>query len=475
MRSRNNRRSYVKTAVSLAKRVGRTVSGYSDRRAVGSFLRTVREHATNAAAAAAGAAVAQYLPTGTVVRPRADSGLSATEMMVDDTKTKRKAVDGGAVYKGKFKKVKKVYKDPFVSKGFKHVVEITGTVQDENAVYIGHSACQGYALIELFAQVMLRRLFEKAGMIINNVDDVPFYSANVNSALGWRLRIVRVHPLTGASAFDYDLAAGDTIATIVGSEYNGTSPNFPNMMVVLRDYAMGTNTNNAINIAEPTSMVLYRQGAVGVYTEASTILFRDEIVVCSCVSSIKIQNRSLGATGSGDAENVSSNPLRVMKYQFNGCPRVRDNSLPMFGYPVEKTGVLTVAATNTGSPYCRELVSPKFFWNCYGARGDKMDPGTIKMSTIKFFKAEKALRFLRGIGLSVSDDLDPSAGTKYVSSRVRGPFQFFGLEDMINVNASHKISIAYEVNRTLGLYFKTKRVRFAKGGVYQLTQDESSP
>lgn len=37
------------------------------------------------------------------------------------------------------------------------------------------------------------------------------------------------------------------------------------------------------------------------------------------------------------------------------------------------------------------------------------------------------------------------------------PVEMYALEDMINVNAANNINIAYEANKTLGVYFKTRK------------------
>jgi len=377
-------------------------------------------------------------------------------------------------YSGKMKRAKKNSYDPFIKYGFRHNTEITGQVTDIDCVYVGHSCTPPYNVIEITAQSLIRKLFEKAGVIVNSVNDA-LYNLSTNGTVGWKIRINRIDGYTGTiTGYDYETVSGQSCATICGQESVSTAPTFTAYMDVLQQYAMGKEGKEALNVLEPMSLVLFTDvnpGGTATYVQVASLNLREEHVIFSSVSSIKIQNRSLSYSGETSADSVTNNPLRMVKYKFNNVPRQRDKTT-MMQLPVARTGVLTLGAANGANPYMKEPVSPKLFWNCHSSSSTNLNPGEMKSDTISFKKSMKLLHFLKYIGCFTSDDKDSGAGTKYVTNDMKGPFALYALEDQINVNSSEEIAIAYEVNRSLAVYTTTKKVRFASGAVYSITQND---
>jgi len=380
-------------------------------------------------------------------------------------------------YQGKFKKAKRNKSDPFVKNGFKHVTEVTGLVTDPDCCYIGHSTCPSYTMIEMACQALLRKLFEKAGLVINALAD-PLLHTSTNTTAGWLIRVNTVDLETGAATAiaDYPTAIGDSIARIVGQDNAGLGPAWPALLTYFQQYGAMNTLPTAININEPLNMILYNNVGDGapIYVQVAQLNLREENIVCSVVSEIKIQNRSVSATGNEDAESVSNNPLRYVKYLFDGIPRHRDKQTSL-KLPPTKTGVITIGSVNSGNNYMREPPSPKLFWNCKKSISGVLQPGAIKSDKLTFYKSMKLLKFLKYHAVYQSDDRDPGPGFKFLSKELKGPFGLFAFEDMINLNAAQRIAVAYEVNRSIGVYSTTRRVKFASGAVYSLTQDDAPP
>jgi len=209
------------------------------------------------------------------------------------------------------------------------------------------------------------------------------------------------------------------------------------------------------------------------YTSTSTqeivsIDLTNEFVRFKTTASLKIQNRTLSTSGSGDAEDVSANPLQGLRYDLtNGMPRWRDNSLTglanVFGQVFDSQGVLLIRGaefTTTASAVNREPPNPKMFANCKKSAKVILQPGDIKKCDIVFKKNALLIDFLQAIGAGAgSSALRPN-------TRAIGKMSLFALEDMINVNALQNISIAYEVNRVFSAYCTTGKVKPALGQFY---------
>lgn len=394
--------------------------------------------------------------------PRTPSGPSGSQRLAVVPRRNFSRTNG--VYAGKLRRARRNKPDPYVTKGFKHVVETSGIVTDPDCVYVGHSAYVPKLALEMIQQVILRRLFEKAGLTVTSLADQPF-ATSANTTVGWLLRLETISAGGSITAFDYTVPVSASILSIVGSVSDGTAGSWPTLANVFID--CGTGTYGAANSTTELLQIRLFQNVVGtsntdLYNSVCTLMLRDLMVNFSASSDIKIQNRTVSASGSEDAEAVSANPLYCKKFLFNGVPRQRDKT-QMFGLPPSLTGIVTLGASGAGNLYMKEPVSPKLFWNCFKNSMDMLQPGSIKSDKIKVYKNMRLLRFLKWIGLLID------AGA--LTNSIKGPFMLYALEDVINVNLSQLISIAYECNRSMGMFVYSRPRKFATGGVYQNVQD----
>jgi len=380
-------------------------------------------------------------------------------------------------YVGKVRKGKKLSRkaDKFITHGFTYSHEMNGSVDDPDVSYLGVSGIAGYSTIELMCQVILRKLFEKSGAIVNGVDTelvsvLVTVGANVvaQSSFGWRLALKSVDQQTRAITWiTYDLAVGDTIGSICGKNLRpggSLSASWADLINIFRDYSAGGGRLSTINVREPESIQLLRHDAYGVasneiiYRVEAVLNLREEHVVTHSKTMVKMQNRSLSVEGSDDADAVDSNPCRLVKYEFFGNPRTRTINYSIavttsdnFPAPDANNGILPIRAQSLETNL-REPPPGKYFWNCNKCATDVLNPGEVRSDSFSYMKNQRLLVYLRSLRHSTS------AGGN-AEQTINAPFRLYALEDMINLNAAQNIRLAYEVQRNQKMYLFTSKVR----------------
>jgi len=387
------------------------------------------------------------------------------------------AYGGKGQYRGKFSKARKNTKkmDPYLSKGFQSVTEVNGTVSDPDCVYIGHSSLSGVQTMEMICQVLLRKLFWKGmhwdctnmGSILPGTDAL--------SAAGWRLAIWRENKANGSiDRYTYDTTATDSISQIIGDRANGSNGTWATFFDVLADYAAGAVAGQDLNVLQPTRLILYGIDGNGTnfYNFRTDINLQNEIIHLRSRSEIKVQNRTKSAAGDSSTDNVASNPIVGRMYEFSsGAPRSKVDGVRLIEAISDKTGVLTARGASfldNGLSVMKEPPNPKIFWNCTKSSKQLINPGDIKNSSIGYTRSCSLIKFLKAIRYGYS-----ASGTGSKQINLVGKCQMLALEDMININSSENISIAYEVNRTTAVYLTSMYPKVAQGRLYQLTESNN--
>jgi len=359
------------------------------------------------------------------------------------------------------RKVKRVPKDMYVSKGFKNTVEINGLVTDPDCLYLAHSALSGEAVIECAVAAMLRKLILKAtGWNCPGIDvELP------TIMVGDTMTIYRVVKSTGVeSNFPYIIQPLDTIRKIIGNRALSLTALWVNLMVIFRDYAESTNLNN-MQIDLPTRIVYNYQNSAGVQIphRAAEIMLQNERIHLYAKSDIKFQNRTLSADADNDADAVSANPITGFRYKFSGgVPKARNEGIHFLETMNDYTGVITQRGASFTQPGMKEPPIGSMFSNCLGTSKVTVQPGEIRKSSIKHSESKSFHTFFQGLGYGVT-------GTG-MRTHLRGKSEMFALEDVINFNGAQLINLAYEVNRLVGCYWTTHNQRYAVGAFDQLVQ-----
>lgn len=369
-------------------------------------------------------------------------------------------------YGGRFRRTKRIARpSKYLTKGFSHTHEVHGIVTDPDCVYIGMTAISSYVGVELVAQALLRRLFEKCiKQPIQNIKSPIQGYHNSGAAVGFnsdgfKIQLESINLSTGASIFiDYETQAPtDSIYEIVGEAGIPVpvAPRWPGLMTALHNWCT-KNSEDASNIIAPGKLHIYRKdgNAAAFWVHSGAIDLRTVRVHMFGKAEMKLQNRTLAADAGNDAGNVTSNPLIGYQYEFNGsAPAFKDIAQTPGSFRIARMldvgGVVTArgASMTAAGDVLKEPPKPQFFMNCVKSSRITLDPGSLKYDTVSYGFHKSFVSALKTIGFQ-----NAAASISGQQYRNNGRSKMFALEDMINVNALQNIAIAYEINRQTMCY-----------------------
>jgi len=371
-------------------------------------------------------------------------------------------------YVGRFKRPRRLSRkdDGALNSGFVNTSEITGTVSDVNCVYVGHSVMSGNEVIENIVYSLLRKLYKKGLQFnVTNIQE-PLPSLGTG---GYTIRLTR-ELMDGTNTiqnFDYVPSATDTIQLIVGNLLSGIAPAgaFSVIMDVFKDYAAG-NTASVVNLYQPVKLQLLESANFNVLAR---INLKEEVFHMTVSSQLKVQNRTLAADSGADATDVSNNPLMGKLYRLGtGCPITAVDYTPLISSVPDFTGAITVASSSFTKTGFYEPPHPKMFTNCTGSSTVRLEPGAIKVDKLYYSKSQNLLKFLTSFGYGIGPA--GAVATLNRQMKLKGKCTLLALEDVINVNAAQSISVAYEINRKIGVYCTTMKPAVSMGFLAQATQ-----
>lgn len=373
-------------------------------------------------------------------------------------------------YAGRFRRGTKVKRDKFLQYGFRHTVETTGIVDDPDCVYLGVSSHSSTGSLAIVCHALLRKLFRKTGIDITSVD-MPIPGVVVDC---YMLRLSRENKLTGAvSTTDYVIGVGDSIFKIVGDGLV-TAGLWPQLLNFFRDYAQYFTAADQ-QTSVPKELILWRRdSAADNYVPITYLVLENEMVSFRAANYLKIQNRTLAYTGSTDAEDVSNNPLMGRVYEMRaGAPRLRVDGARWLEAVDDAGGVMLARATQfLPANNFREPPHPQVFRDIVKSSRIKLDPGQIKYCKAKYSFTEPLLKFVANYWVGTSGS---GHGASFAQNKLRGNCVVVALEDVINVNATQKINVAYEANLTLAAMVWTKGPAVALGKLTTHTYNMLAP
>lgn len=362
--------------------------------------------------------------------------------------------------------------DPYLRNGFKNVTEINGVVSDPNCVYVGHSTTSGHKILTIFLQSCLRKLYKQsANWTCTNVTD-PIMGYETASD-GWRL-ILQIRDVASGTLTEvsYDTVVNDTIYRIVGDSAFGVAPAWPDLYNFWVNYLQGAGSGASGGSQQPLRLSLYqRDGNItNFYHFMGDLYFPNERINLYITSEIRIQNRTLSATGSSDIEDVTNNPIIGRVYELNsGAPRTRVEGCDLLSSVLDSTGAVTRRAGEFSLNVMKEPPEAKIFWNLKKTARCRLEPGEIKVHKLRYEVHAEIYRFFQDL------DWRPSSATiaSAIQMKCKGKSAVFAFEDMINVNALQNISIAYEIQREEFCYLSTCRTPIAQGQFSDAVQNST--
>lgn len=370
------------------------------------------------------------------------------------------------VFAGRFRKPNKKgmqsWKTKYAANGFVNTTEVTGKINDPNCCYLIHTATPPPDTIKIIVESLLRKLIRKSIKfnVTNLRQEIPGESF-FNTSDRFEFRLIRAYTDGTTNVLANRVTVdNDSVYTI--AQY---------FIPFFRSFAQGDSPGDSNNSYELERMQLYIKdtSVVNHATFIGEINLKNETVHLYSMSEMKIQNRSLSATGSADAENVTNNPLVGYHYQFSGgVPRSKTMDCQELQY-IGLSGVTLAragqwAAGPGGEVTFREPPLPRLFSNCRKASKVRLDPGSIKEDRLVHTVHYNLIKYLKKVGYATG-----FAGNASRIMWVPGKCHMFAFEDVINVNEANLIEIAYEVNRQMGCYLTTNRAPLAGGDFQQET------
>lgn len=443
---------------------------------------------TAAAAAGRGAMVRGALAMGSRAIPYVGAAYGAYKIgrgIYNYFKGKKRRYRTQGYLVGPFKKRtrKKSKTDVYEKKGFKNTTEVTGTVSDPDCVYIAHGTTVGQKVLTLFMQCALKKLFEISGKSIKAVTDM-LEGYDYPNGTGWRICFRYYNEETGNYTYsNYDTVFDDSIYKICGDVANGVTPRFADFQNYMAIYA--TNAAGWTTRPDMIQLLARDQSVAEFYRVVAELDLKREVVHFKAVSSLRIQNRTLGADGNNQRDDVSNNPLVGKQYEFRrGAPEfdaTNPNLETIFVGPRssefklnnvnDRTGVLTETAANLNLNMPNAIFKEPLPYNCFvnlKKRGTcKLQPGNIKYDTLSYTFSATFQDFWYKLNWRPTSFTATGKNTS-----TAGKCTLFALEDVINVNSEQNISIAYECNRAEYMYLTTKRAT-AGVGMFSTVQQSS--
>nr|QXN75700.1 MAG: capsid protein [Virus sp.] len=363
-------------------------------------------------------------------------------------------------YKGGFKKPRKTnspkVETKCLKKGYHVTLEVHGRVEDQHCAYMQHSTWNSSAYANVIAGALVRKLFKKAGIQMDQADQEVIGTTAFN-AKGWALEYIVYNPANGQTSTYpvYNTLDNDTLDGIINDITKFT---------VLKGHI--TNfLNNAIGFEderqEPYQLNLYRWDAdtdIQTYHNqrpAATINLVNEYVEVYASSTMKIQNRTAGDLASAadryQLDRIDNQPLKGYCYEYYGEPRLKyprvnnTTGFDQINYS-DENAVTLWKASGLPSAYIEPPV-PAFWANCSKNSRVILQPGELKKGYIATKYKGKLVNVLKKIRCERN-----TAGR---ITGAKGKTQLFAFEEKIRTPGTNPITLQYESELKVGAFTKT--------------------
>jgi len=347
--------------------------------------------------------------------------------------------------------------------------EVSGVISDKDCVYITHVACDTYQLIEEIVKVCIRKLFERAGMVLRDNREI-ISGENLADGSGFRIELISENLDSSDSVrsvmVGYDTADGTTIAIAANAFFSA----FLSISSTLQTLpGAGSDANGNVL----SKFILWETTAVPTKRLAAELDLKNIEIDLFSKSELKFQNRSRSGDGTEQIDNVNNNPLVGYMYNFRGIPKTRMHGPGALQSIPSNRGVQLVRASQLNANNSANFKEPPRsgdFINCTGKKKIYLNPGQVKSTTIYTQKSMGLYKLLKALKYHAGEVADA-----YQSFYSIFPTQMIALEDVINVDLTEKIEVAYEVDRKLSVGCRVKRTHMNIRNFFQETFDNVQP
>jgi len=310
------------------------------------------------------------------------------------------------------------------------IEETYGTVTDADVVGVGHISWHMYAVMRAIAYSIFRKLFVKAGVIVQTPYEVlRIINLNQSGPSGfkilWLLRDTDGTESTG----NYTIPVDATLESIYGASgiiniltimLSGTNP------ASLERIMLMSNENQVV------SQLIMRQQRIDITVNAHTV----------------IQNRTKSSSGSIDASTVDVQPVKGPIFEFRGVPKTKEispgslNIVPFNGVFLFRKAQLAGSDPLAWS----EPPVKQSFYNATKASYVRLAPGILKDMEVSKSWSGPFDSVLKRWRVTFEGTLIGSCP---------GTSQIVFLEEELNSGSTNLINISYETQHTVGCVLST--------------------
>jgi len=365
---------------------------------------------------------------------------------------------------GKSKKNKQTMESKCLSLGALTTIEQHGSVADPNCVYLMHSTGSINQLAAAINFALMRKIMNKAGFKITNQNNevavsLPIAGANVEeNSSGIRFVFTcKNQNLDSYQNYVYD--------TVDGQNFSDMARIWTDMRNRIIDYIRNEG------VLEPYKLSVYKRDTLTNWVLGAEMFLEDSHIEIYMKSNLVIQNRTLGAGATGNAEidRVDAQPLKGLCYEFKHAdPRVKHSALNSTATIKQNTlfnnmqddGLRLVRGNeflghlegSTGFQYsyggAAEPFVPKYFANCHKSHKVVVQPGEIKSFGFNWKLKGKIVNVIKKLRVAHWD------GSISDFSGQIGKCQMVGLEEVMRTFTTNRVTIGYERELKIGVIVK---------------------
>jgi len=374
----------------------------------------------------------------------------------------KKSSTRGYIKKGRKRSSKKTYQTSTVE-------EVSGTITDENAVYIVHTSCDSFQLIEQTVRFIIRKLLLKAGLVVMNDTEI-ITGLDFSNGEGYVIQLLQEQT---------DAAPGGirsvirTHTTVAGSNIISIATAFVQDFFAIASPAQTLPGVGNVNNSNILSKFIIFETVGGNKRLMCELDLKNIMIDIYSRSTIKIQNRTRSGDGTEQTDNVNNNPLEGYVYMFSGSPKARSYNAGYLQNIPTNSGVQLVRSSQYAAgdaTYFREPPRSSDFYNCTGKTKIYLNPGQVKIFSVDTKKSMYLHKLLRKIQFNANTALNG-----YSLTNCPFPCQMICLEDVINVDLAERIEVAYEVDRKMSVGGSVKSKMYSQRVFDQSTASNIQP
>lgn len=389
------------------------------------------------------------------------SNTKSKAVVLSTGSSKWKGTSTGA-YGGKFatpQKIRASIESICSSRGYHHTSELWGRVEDPHCAYIIHSTYNRDRIIRVILGALVRKLFTKAGIEVNNNrSELPL--ADWANSAGYRITLITQSPIDGAKGIVANYNTVDNQAFV----------DLLNAMSAFTAYFESYINDTTDPISPPCEMHLYSLRDPGTWNLASSINLRTEMLTIFSQSTLRVQNRSAAAEAAAadkyDLDRVDNQPLTGFIHEFsNADPRMKSMSSTVptavnehllcsntaSGLRLVRANAIQTPAALTDFSDYQEPPVAQAFKNCVKSTKVILQPGEMKTTSI--------YHVYKGTLITLLNKLRIQLIVSGVVSGVPGKAQMLVLEEKIRTTLTNPITIQYERQTKIGCISQTRKMR----------------